>query len=224
MKLWISNKLRKILSLFSRLPQKHPKRFVYAAMGDSTVEGIGASHHSKSYPSLVFEKIKLTHPNCQYHNFGKSGDRIRNVIENQLPLVLALKPNLVTISIGANDIRGRVKLSQFEKDLTYLVNALQRKTNAKIIINNIPDFSALPTLPIYIRIASKILIHRFNKSIEKVSENFGLTLVDIFKLSRQFCRQWRNFISNDGYHPSDAGYALWAKAVTDSLKLNISYN
>lgn len=222
MKSWIFNKVRKILSLFTLFPQKHKKHFVYAAMGDSTVEGVGASHHSKSYPSLVFEKIKSSHPNCQYHNFGKSGDRIRNVIENQLPLVLALKPNLVTVSIGANDIRGRVKLSEFEKDLTYLVSTLQRETDAKIIINNIPDFSALPTLPIYIRIASKILIHRFNKSIDKISKNFGLTLVDIFKLSRQFCKQWKNFISKDGYHPSDAGYALWAQAVIDNLKLNIS--
>ncbi len=218
MKPWILRKLRKILSLFSLFPQKHKKHFVYAAIGDSTVAGVGASHHTKSYPSLVFEKIKQSYPQGEYHNLGKSGDRIRNVIENQLPQVLTLKPDLVTVSIGANDIRGRVKLSQFEKDLTFLVETLQRETDAKIIINNIPDFSTLPTLPIYIRIASKILIHRFNKSIEKISDNFGLTLVDIFKVSRKFTKQWRDFISTDGYHPSDAGYALWAQAIVLSLK------
>ncbi len=218
MRLWIFNKLHKILSHFSLFPQKHQKHFVYAAIGDSTVEGVGASHHTKSYPALIFEKIKQSYPQGEYHNLGKSGDRIKHVVKNQLPQVLTLYPDLVTVSIGANDIRGRVKLSEFEKDLTYLVKTLQRETNAKIIINNIPDFSALPTLPIYIRIASKILIHRFNKSIEKISDNFGLTLVDIFKLSRQFCKQWKNFISTDGYHPSDAGYALWAQAIVLSLK------
>lgn len=218
MKFWIFNKVRKILSHFSLFPQKHQDRFVYVAIGDSSVEGIGASHHSKSYPSLVFEKIKLTHPECEYHNLGKSGDRIKHVVKNQLPQVLNLYPDLVTVSIGVNDIRGRVKLSEFEKDLTYFVKTLQRETNAKIIINNIPDFSALPTLPIYIRIASKILINRFNKSIEKISDNFELTLVDIFKVSRQFCKDWRKFISSDGYHPSDAGYALWAETIILSLK------
>lgn len=218
MKLWIFGKLRRIFSFFSLFPQKHKKHFVYAAIGDSTVAGVGASHHTKSYPSLVFEKIKFYNPNSQYHNLGKSGDRIRHVVKNQLPQVLTLKPDLVTVSIGANDIRSHVKLSQFEKDLTFLVETLQRETDAKIIINNIPDFSALPTLPIYIRIASKILIHRFNRSIEKISDNFDLTLVDIFKVSRHFCKQWINFISSDGYHPSDAGYALWAQAIVLSLK------
>lgn len=218
MKLSIFNKLRKILSHFTFFPQKHQKRFVYVAIGDSSVEGVGASHHTKSYPSLVFEKIKLTHPECEYHNLGKSGDRIKHVVKNQLPQVLELKPNLVTVSIGVNDIRGRVKLSEFEKDLTYFVKTLQRETDAKVIITNIPDFSSLPTLPIYIRIASKIFINRFNKSIERVSGNFGLTLVDIFKVSRAFCREWRDFISNDGYHPSDAGYALWAETIISSVK------
>jgi lysophospholipase L1-like esterase len=222
MKQWIFRKLRKILSHFTFFPQKHRQRFVYVAIGDSSVEGVGASHHTKSYPSLVFEKIKQSHPQGEYHNLGKSGDRIKHVVKNQLPQVLELKPNLITISIGVNDIRGHIKLSQYEKDLTYLIEILQRKTDAKIIINNIPDFSSLPTLPIYIRIASKILIHRFNKSIEKISDNFGLTLVDIFKVSRQFYKQWRNLISSDGYHPSDAGYALWAQAVIENLKQNIS--
>lgn len=218
MKSRILTRFRKILALFTLFPQKHQKHFVYAAMGDSTVEGVGTSHHTKSYPALVFEKIKSSYPQSQYHNFGKSGDRIRHVIENQLPQVLTLHPDLVTVSIGANDIRGRVKLSEFEKDLTYLIRTLQSETDAKIVINNIPDFSALPTLPIYIRIASKILIHRFNRSIEKISDNFGLTLVDIFTVSRKFCKQWRDFISNDGYHPSDAGYAIWAETIISSIK------
>ncbi len=207
----------KILSLFSRFPKKNKERFVYVAIGDSSVEGVGASHHTKSYPSLIFEKIKLTYPKGEYHNLGKSGDRIEHVVKKQLPQVLELKPNLVTVSIGVNDIRGRVKLSDFEKDLMYLVSTLQNKTDAKIIINNIPDFSALPTLPIYIRIASKILIHRFNRSIEKISDNLNITLVDIFKVSRYFCKQWKKFISNDGLHPSDAGYALWAETIIANL-------
>jgi len=208
---------RKILSLFSHFLKKNQEKFVYVAIGDSSVEGVGASHHTKSYPSLVFEKIKSAYPRGEYYNLGNSGDRVKNVIENQLPQALALKPNLVTVSIGVNDIRGRVKLSEFEKDLTYLISTLQNKTDARVLINNIPDFSALPTLPIYIRIASKILIHRFNRSIKKISDNFNLTLVDIFKVSRHFCKQWKSFISKDGLHPSDAGYALWAETIISNL-------
>lgn len=219
MKFRILTKFRKFLALFTRFPQKRSPRFVYVAIGDSSVEGVGASHHTKSYPSLVFDKIKLSYPKGEYHNLGRSGDRVKHVIKNQLPQVVALKPNLITVSIGVNDIRGHVKLSQFEKDLAYLIETMQRETDAKIVINNIPDFSALPTLPIYLRIASKILIHRFNRSIEKISDSFGLTLVDIFKVSRKFCKQWKNFISNDGYHPSDAGYAIWAETIINDLKL-----
>ncbi len=187
------------------------------AIGDSTVAGVGASHSSRSYPALIFENLRQKYSNAQYYNFGKSGDRTKHLILEQLPKVLELKPDLVTISIGVNDIRGRVKLKNFEKDLTYLVETIQNEIGSKIIINNIPDFSILPTLPIYVRLASRLLIYRFNKSIDKISSKFELTLVDIFRVSKEHFQNWQEYICEDGYHPSDAGYAIWANAIIPNL-------
>ena len=208
---------RKFLS-FLPFFGKQKRQFVYVAIGDSSVEGIGASHPSYSYPAQVFENIKKTYPSATFYNLGQNGARCQNVIDNQLPQLLKLKPNLVTISIGINDMRGKVYVAKFAKDLCALVETIQSETDAKIIINNIPDFSLLPTIPIYLRILAKIFIRRFNKAIETTARDFELVLVDIFKVSKRFHKRWHEFISEDGFHPSDSGYTLWADEIISNLK------
>src|SRR5476649_2192485 len=93
---------------------KQTSTFTYVAMGDSTVEGVGASHPDRSYASIIYTSILQKHKRAIYHNFGESGAPVREVIENQLEKAIAAKPDLITISVGANDIRLRRKLSNYE--------------------------------------------------------------------------------------------------------------
>lgn len=205
--------LEKILQIFSYFPKKQKRPFVYVALGDSSVEGIGATSPDKSYPAILHNHLQKKHKKTEYHNLGRSGVRIKNVISEQLPRLIDLNPDLVTISIGVNDIRGRVNVKHFKKDLKYLVETIMIETNAKIVINNLPDFSLLPQLPLYLRIVAKVIIKKFNKAIETVSNEFKLVLVDIYEDSKTHAKKWRDYISEDGFHPSDAGYALWANLI-----------
>lgn len=190
-----------------------PKKFVYVAIGDSTVEGIGASHHSKSFPSLVFEKIKKDKKEAVFYNLGKGGAKVRDVIESQLPKAIELKPNLITISVGGNDLHRRTKLKHFEKDFLHLIKTLKEKTDAEIIISNIPDVSLLPTLSIFVKYLSKFMTGRLNRVINKHAKQFKCILIDLYEGSRENSRKYRDLISSDGFHPSDKGYSLWANAI-----------
>lgn len=194
-----------------------PKKFVYVAMGDSTVEGIGASHASKSFPSLVFEKIKKDKKEAVFYNLGKGGAKVRDVIELQLGRAIELKPNLITISVGGNDLHHRTKLKHFEEDYSYLIKTLKEKTDAEIIISNIPDVSLLPTLSIFVKYLSKFMTRRLNKVINKHATQFKCILIDLYEGSRVNSKKYRNLISSDGFHPSDKGYALWANAIIACL-------
>lgn len=190
-----------------------PKKFVYVAIGDSTVEGIGASHHSKSFPALVFEKIKQDKKEASYHNLGKGGAKVGDVIAHQLPTLLELKPDLVTISVGGNDLHKRTKLKHFERDFAYLIKTLKEKTDAEIIISNIPDVSLLPSLSAFVRFFSKFMARRLNRVINKHANKFSCILIDLYKGSKEHSKKYTDLISNDGFHPSDKGYALWANAI-----------
>lgn len=209
--------LRKLFSHLKLFLRKRKSRFVYVALGDSSVEGVGASSPEKSFPAIVFNKLKKDHPNAEFHNLGRRGARVKNVVAEQLPRALELNPNLVTISIGVNDICGRIKVKHFEKDLKYLIETLKTETGAKIVINNLPDFSFLPITPLFLKISAKIFIKKFNSVIEKISKEFKLVMVDIYKESKVYGKRWKEFICEDGFHPSDAGYTLWASTILNSI-------
>ena len=194
-----------------------PKKFVYVAIGDSTVEGVGASDPSRSCPALVFEKIKHEKKRAYFYNLGKSGARIRDVVELQLAKAVELKPDLITISVGANDLRHRTKLRHFEKDFYELIKTLKEKTKAEIIISNIPDVSVAPSLSIMVKYLSRFVAKRFNRIINEHAKQFRCILIDLYTGSKIYGRKSIGLISADGLHPSDKGYALWAKAIIDHL-------
>lgn len=194
-----------------------PKKFVYVAIGDSTVEGIGASDPSRSCPALVFEKIKHEKKRAYFYNLGKSGARIKDVVELQLAKAVELKPDLITISVGANDLRHRTKLRHFEKDFFELIKTLKEKTKAEIIISNIPDVSVAPSISMLVKLLSRFVTGRLNRVINKHTKQFKCILIDLYTGSKIYGRKSTGLISADGLHPSDEGYALWANAIIDYL-------
>ena len=44
------------------------------------------------------------HPGLQYANLAIRGRRIRDVLDDQLPRALAMRPDLITVCVGMNDI------------------------------------------------------------------------------------------------------------------------
>ncbi len=194
-----------------------PKKFVYVAIGDSTVEGIGASHSSKSFPSLVFKKIKQDKKEAVFYNLGKGGAKVRDVVESQLAKTVELNPDLVTISVGGNDLHRRTKLKHFEKDFLHLIKTLKEKTDAEIIVSNIPDVSLLPSLSIFVRYLSKFMTKRLNRAINKHANQFKCILIDLYEGSKANSKKYTDLISGDGFHPSDRGYSLWANAIIAHL-------
>ena len=108
----------KILSFLTKyIPTK--KSFVYVALGDSTVEGIGATAPHRSYTGILHGVIKEKKKRTHYHNLGIAGATIQDVIRLQLAKAIELQPDLITLSVGANDIKKRTttkKLSQIKKN------------------------------------------------------------------------------------------------------------
>ncbi len=203
------------MNLFHILKNKVTKRkpFIYIALGDSTVEGVGASAPHRAYTGILHTIVKERKRNTSYHNLGIAGATVRNVIDLQLKKAIELQPDLVTISVGANDIKYRTTTKRFKSEMKFLLEELQTKTNANIIVNTIPDLSITPAIPRYLKSYSRFMAIRFNSSISKVGEELSIPIVDLFNYSRSILRQFPEAIASDGFHPSDFGYAIWANTM-----------
>lgn len=198
------------------IPQKN--KFVYVAVGDSSVEGLGATSPDRTYPAIIFQAIKKYYKQAYFYNLGRLDSDAHDVIIEQLDKAISLTPDLVTISLGTNDIRHRRSIIEFEKDLQHILSRLKSETHAEIVINTIPDLSQAPAVRRMIKQFSKVLVKRFNNRITKQAEKNGAILVDLFEMTSMYAASHPEMLSEDGFHPSDFGYALWANSVLHHIQ------
>lgn len=194
------------------------KSYVYVAIGDSAAEGVGASTHERSYTGILHTSIKRYRKNVVYYNLGKHGAPIEDVMTRQLEKAIELQPDIITISVGANDLRVRTSPKTFEKKLRTLLYRLQTETNAHVVMNTVPDFSHAPVIPRFFRHVSRFGIRYVNKIITKVAKEREIVLVDLFDHGSYYSQHFPEAIAKDGFHPSDIGYAIWANALLAEIK------
>lgn len=178
----------------------------YAALGDSLTAGTGTADYKETFPYLVSQKLS-SKQNIELYNFARAGDTSKDVFENQLPQVLSLKPDLVTLLIGTNDIHGLVPLSDFENNLDKIISAI-KNSGAKLYLLSIPYLGSDKIVyPPYNTILDS-QTRKFNKIINNKSIKYNVNLIDLYSLKKT-----SDFYSRDEFHPSSKGYAVWAEII-----------
>jgi len=215
---------RKLISfghhIFQLFRKRKKKPFIYVAIGDSTVEGVGATAGEKSFAGRIFSFLREHREQVEYYNFGKAFATVKDVITFQLPKVLDKNPDLVVIAVGANDIQCHTSQRKFDKQYSKLLVTLKQKTHAVIIVNTIPDVSSLHIVPRLAKLYCKWLVQRFNNRISQHAEKTGASVVDAYKRSNDLKKIYSNYkelLFVDGVHPSDKGYALWADTIIQQI-------
>ena len=75
----------------------------YVAIGDSQTEGLWDGDDSVGilgFADRLAAMLDALHPGLQYANLAVRGRRIRDVLDEQLPVALAMQPDLITSSPG----------------------------------------------------------------------------------------------------------------------------
>ncbi|MFQ5809290.1 MAG: SGNH/GDSL hydrolase family protein [Armatimonadota bacterium] len=124
-----------------QLPPDRSHPVVYVALGDSTVYGVGASRPVSNYVSRLYERLRSMYPGVRLVNLGVSGATAADVMRAQLGRAVALRPDLVTLSIGPNDITRERDVRQYERNIETILRALTHQTTATIVVNLIPDLT-----------------------------------------------------------------------------------
>ena len=191
----------------------------YVALGDSTVEGIGASRPDLNYVSRLHAKLRARYPNARVTNLGVGGATSVDVVSAQLERAIKLRPNVVTLSIGPNDITGGVPVARYEQNLETILGGLQRETAALIVVNLLPDLAVTPRFAKgpHVDLVGRLTV-QFNEALARKGREHGVALVDLYLASRDEVPRQPMLVWRDGYHPSDAGYARWAELMWEGIE------
>ena len=192
------------------------KNLIFVAIGDSTVEGIGATKPNNAFCGLIFQAMQVRYAHATYYNFGKAGAKVKEVLIRQAHKVIALKPDIIIVSIGANDIIQGTRTKRFNQRFYKLLLRLRKETNATIVVNNIPDMTVTSRIPGIFHPLLQRRVRQYNAIIQKQTTAAKGLLIDLYAHST-ILRGITSFISPDGLHPSDTGYAVWASIVLTKL-------
>lgn len=192
------------------LPADREAAVRYVALGDSTVEGIGATSPQRHYVGRLYARLREVYRRAELTNLGAGGATAADVLALQLPLVVERRPDLVTLSVGPNDITQGRGLDQYERDVAAIFERLAAETGAVVLVNLLPDLGLAPAFAADEQTVLSDLTPRFNAALERQAGRFGAQIVDLYGPSHLEVPYHAELFSADLYHPSDAGYARWA--------------
>lgn len=120
-------------------------------MGDSLSEGLGdplPGGSLRGWAALLAEHLRRISPQLQFTNLAVRGHRTRDALRRQLPTALGVRPDLVTVFIGGNDVLLNVRLDRvrFAHQLGRLI-ALLAEPGVTVVLSTLPDLTACSPLP-----------------------------------------------------------------------------
>ncbi len=192
----------------------------YAALGDSTGVGVGASEGG-GYVARLFERIRRERPDSRLVNLCVSGATTEGVLREQLREAINSRPSLVTLGIGINDLGHGLTPERFAFNYEEIVRRLKTETSARVVVTNVPDISFAPVIPASERDATRRRIELFNEKLEAIARRYELSVVDIYSETHRVIPEHPEFFSDDGFHPSAEGYAYWADTMWPAVKAAI---
>lgn len=187
------------------------KNWTYAALGDSTGVGVGASDH-QGYVRRVFSRLSEEVPGARLVNLCVSGSTSADVLARQVDRAVSAQPELVTLFIGGNDLWRGTDPSRFRSNIDAIADRLL-KTRAAVLIGTLPNMAHAPAAAYAESLLgiSKSAIERrvitYNEALSAAAARHAYDTVDLFQVG---LADRAHYFCSDGFHPSSEGYAFWS--------------
>ncbi len=187
-------------------PQGARGGLVYVALGDSAAQSIGASRPERGYVGLLAERMReQTGRPVHVTNLSSSGATIRDLVEEQLPRLLTMTPDVVTVAIGGNDVRSY--------DAGRFARAVEELTAT------LPPGTYIADVPYFMHGRWDSNAAAAGRLVAGSARAHQLTVVPLYEAERaRGSRAMLTDFAADWFHPNDRGHRVWADAFWQELR------
>jgi len=190
----------------------------YAALGDSLTAGrddAGPGGQrigwARRLAGLLTERTGMP---CTLTNLARDGVSIAEVTDQQLPLVAAIRPDLVSVTVGMNDIREPdFRPGGFAAGLAALLDELAA-TRATVLTLTLPDIAAAICLPSDLVDLARERMRQASDIIREQAARHGAVCLDISAMPEAADPA---LFAADRIHPNGRGHQLIAAAFAGLL-------
>lgn len=188
----------------------------FVAIGDSFTEGVGDPEPNspgglRGWADRFAEVLAGYSNDFAYANLAVRGKLIRQITEEQLSPALDLRPDLVSVCAGGNDvIRPGSDPDAVALQLEYLLRKL-RESGATVMVFTGVDVAFQP---VFRSIRGKVAI--YNENLRKVAQRHDCIVVDQWAIEElQDTRYW----ADDRLHLNALGHHTIARAALAALNV-----
>ncbi|PRX50002.1 lysophospholipase L1-like esterase [Prauserella shujinwangii] len=154
------------------------ERFV--ALGDSCTEGLDDPYPGRQqyrgWADLVAGRLAHDEPGLRYANLGVRGRRLDQIIVEQIPTAIDLKPDLVALFGGGNDLMTRACNSDVVATRVRAAVRLLSDAAPTVVVFTLSDVSS--RMPVARRMRDRI--EALNDAIREAADTYGAVLVDLW--------------------------------------------
>jgi lysophospholipase L1-like esterase len=188
----------------------------YVAIGDSFTEGVGDAEPRlpnglRGWADRVAEVLAAGSDDFAYANLAVRGKLIKQIFDDQIEPALALRPDLITLSAGGNDVirpgHDPDTVGQLFEDAV----ARLSRDGATIVV-----FTGIDTnfTPVFRGIRGKVAI--YNENIRGIADKYDCIVADQWALKSI---QDMRFFDDDRLHMNPLGHHEVARMVLRALNV-----
>jgi lysophospholipase L1-like esterase len=190
----------------------------FVALGDSLTAGkgdAGPGGHPVGWAQRLADVLSVrTAVRCTLTNMADDRATVTSVLKEQLPKVAAAEPDLVSVTVGMNDIRARgFDEMTFKSELGQLLEGLAA-TKAKVLTCTLPNIAAIMPLPPDLTEIARERMRLASDIIREQAESYEAVCLDAWSLPGI---SDPDLYSADRMHPNGKGHQFIAAAFADRL-------
>ncbi|WP_428978458.1 SGNH/GDSL hydrolase family protein [Cellulosimicrobium cellulans] len=196
-----------------------PRWSSYVAIGDSFTEGLwdpypGEEDHQRGWADLLAQhlatrRVAAGEEPLRYANLAIRGRKLRSILTEQVPAALELRPDLVSVIGGGNDIlRPNADVDRLARNLEHAVSRL-RGAGIDVLMATGFDASQSPLVGL-----TRPRVGVYNAHIWSIARRQGAYVLDLWGM--RALHDWRVW-SDDRIHLTPAGHARVAQAALVAL-------
>lgn len=197
-----------------------PSKINYLVLGDSAAAGQGADY---SKGIAMQTGLNLTSKyTVTLTNLSQSGATTQDLISKQLEQATKLKPDLVLISISANDLTHLTSTKTIKDNLKTIIEELiLAKCDIKIVLTGTPDMGSVVRFLQPLRWLAGYQTKVQNQVFDQIIQEYEVTLAPITKQTGPAFRADHSLFAEDRFHPNERGYALWTAVINQAIEKSL---
>ena len=180
------------------------------ALGESTVAGVGAATHQTGLTGqLAVVLNRQTKKRIDWLVVARTGINARKSRLELVPKLKGQPADIVLVALGVNDSIEFHTARRWASDMEELIEAARAEVgNVPIILSGVPPLDCFPLLPKPLSLVLGARSAALGQALVELAQRVKGIVHVPFQIEKE--RRVELFCE-DGFHPSELGYQLWAE-------------